>query len=75
MPYSLERFIRIYDDKSGEYWEIRPDSDGLGCVEIRYNANQRIEDKSEIMLTVTPELAQLVANAMITTAGHIKKPG
>lgn len=35
--YSVETFMRIYEDDHGWFYEIRPDADGLGCVEVRYS--------------------------------------
>ena len=35
MNYTIEKHMRVYDNDSGEYIEIRPDGDGLGCVDIR----------------------------------------
>jgi hypothetical protein len=35
MKKSLEISARVYNDDTGEYIEVRPDSDGLGLFEIR----------------------------------------
>jgi hypothetical protein len=32
--YSIEHFVRVYDDKTGGYVQIGPDSDGLNLIEI-----------------------------------------
>jgi hypothetical protein len=33
--YSLERMIEVWNDESGDHWEIGNDRDSLGLVEIR----------------------------------------
>lgn len=42
--YSIEKLVRIYDNKEGDYYEVGPDSDGLGMLEIRkYTSTGEIE--------------------------------
>jgi hypothetical protein len=36
MGISLEKHLRIYNDDCGSYIEIRPDSDGLGLLELNH---------------------------------------
>jgi hypothetical protein len=66
--YTLENFYRVYDDKTGFYWEIRPDSDGLGLVEIAYYEENRVFKKDIIM---PPAVAFLVAEAVMKVANSL----
>ncbi len=63
MPYSKENLFCVYDDKSGDYIEIRPDADALGLVEIKSMIYVR-NNLEEGRMTFTPEQALLVAEAM-----------
>ena len=46
--YSTEHIIQIWDDKSGEKWEVGPDRDGLDLVEVRYEDSD--SHKKEIIM-------------------------
>jgi hypothetical protein len=34
MGYSIEVIMRVYDDNTGDYFQISQDSDGLGLVQL-----------------------------------------
>lgn len=58
--YSLEHFMRAYDDKSGDYVQVSEDGDGLGLVQLL------VVDfgKEYARFTMPPEQASLVATAI-----------
>jgi hypothetical protein len=68
--YSLENFCRVYDDTHGCYYEIRPDTDGLDCVEVTYHDGG---PKGDVLrcFTVPPEMARLLAEAIAKVAGSL----
>ena len=70
--YSLEQFYRVYDDSCGAFYEVRPDSDGLDCVEVTYNGGVG-DEKTDRCFTVPPEMAALIAEALVKVAQSIKR--
>lgn len=34
MSHSLEVFMRVYDDDTGDYYQIGPDGDGLDLIQL-----------------------------------------
>lgn len=62
--YTTELIRKIYDDDSGEYTRIAPDSDGLGLVEMSCSATD-----DRIVFTI--EEARLVAAALIACAAEL----
>lgn len=70
--YSLECLFlyRVYDDNNGCYWEIRPDTEGFGCVQVTYYENGMATANQQLM--APPEAALLIAKAMIKVAEHYK---
>lgn len=48
--YSIERLIRVYDDDTGSYIQIAPDSDGLDLVEIRQVTAKGVVERDMVML-------------------------
>ena len=34
--FSIETYVRIYDNDHGTYYEIGPDADSLGMITLRY---------------------------------------
>lgn len=69
MSHSYERSIRIYDNDTGNYVEVAPDSDGLGLVQI----NQPLSKTDISSITITIEEAHLLAKALIEVAGSINE--
>lgn len=67
--YTLETFMRVYDDTNGCYYEIRADADALGLVELRYAEDGDAQSKS--LTAMPPEMARLVAQAMLKIADSI----
>jgi hypothetical protein len=47
--FSVEKFLRIYNDETGDYVEVREDRDSLGLVEIVQGTN---------VITMTTEQAR-----------------
>lgn len=44
--YSVERPLQVWNDKSGDRYEIGPDRDGLDLIEIRvYSADGKVLDR------------------------------
>lgn len=71
MKFTLEILREVWDDESGDHIEIGPDRDGLGCIEIRYkDKNGKIEER----MTFHPEMARLVAQAVLKCADELGTP-
>lgn len=66
--YSLETLYRVYDDKTGFYWEVRPDADGLDLVEIAYYEEDRVFKD----IIIPPAAARLVAEAILKLADNLE---
>ena len=66
MPYSLETIKRIYDDTTGDYLEIGPDSDALDLVEIRAVHTNPLDNRPEITqrIVIHPDSLDLVIEAL-----------
>jgi hypothetical protein len=65
MAYSMESVTYIYNDETGDKVYVGPDGDGLGLVEIRSSAYERVEAR----IAFTPEQAVLVAKAILDLYG------
>lgn len=59
--FSKERLIRIWNDKTGTFIQVAPDSDGLDLVTISSHASTA---KAELAITMTKEEALFVAEAI-----------
>ena len=59
--YVTEHIIRIHTP-DGEFYEIGPDSDGLGCVEVRYHNGTEYQLNCNVI--VPPALALKLAAAI-----------
>ena len=59
--YTIENHVRIYDDKNGDFIQVKPDADGLGLVEISRSCDGKMENN----ICVSPEEALLLAKAII----------
>ena len=66
--FSVEEIAvsRITSEDDGWFFEVRPDEDALGCVEVKYFANESSEPRTQIMCS--PACARLIAKAMIRVA-------
>lgn len=49
MSHSLEVFMRIYDDDTGDYYQIGPDGDGLDLVQLSAHQKGGEEYSSFVM--------------------------
>jgi hypothetical protein len=68
--FEVELVTKIWDNTGGTRFEICPDADGLGCVEIRFvNEDGKICDR----MTFPPEIAQAMADAILLCAKQLKE--
>ena len=71
MNFTLQTVREIWGDETIETgWEVGPDRDGLGCVEIRYR-----EGGTKILqqMTFPPEAAKLIGQALIACAEEMER--
>ncbi len=57
-------------DAATYHWEVGPDRDGLGCVEIRLREDSKIKER----ITVPPDVALLISKALFAAATEAKEP-
>lgn len=67
MKITVEPSFRVYNDEDGDYYEVRPDADGLGCVEVVYNAGGP-NDKDQAPGPMSPEMAVAVSDCIVKIA-------
>lgn len=71
MAYEMELTHRIYSD-NGYVFEVRPDPDGLGLIEVRY-----FEDSASTLprqaITLTEESIPLIIKALQVQLTQIKE--
>jgi hypothetical protein len=48
--FTDETFVRIYNDKTGEYWQLGPDRDSLGLCEIGFYTAGILKPESYLVL-------------------------
>lgn len=65
--FTLETHMRIYNDNTGDYLEVRPDTDGLDLIEI----NGFVSGEKTGGLTMHPAEALLVAEALVKLASSL----
>ena len=71
MKYSTETVFKVWNDDTGDNWEIAEDSDGLGLVEIRErDAKNAITGR----LTMEADAAKLLAKQLTEYLQQIKTP-
>jgi hypothetical protein len=63
-PHSIERFIRIYNDDTGDYFQVGPDSDGLELVELQDSSAPNLR------FAMPQYMAVLVAKAILELYGE-----
>ena len=63
------REVWVENEPDYEYFEIGPDRDGLGCVEIRMKERKKDEIVERMM--IAPEIARHIAEAMIKCANEL----
>lgn len=61
MQTTTKTIRRITNDTDESYYEVSPDRDGLGCVEVTYYDS---EGKACEHMTYPPEIAKEIAKAM-----------
>ena len=64
--YSVEAFVRIFDDESGTYFQAGPDRDGLDLCEI--SANEGDQSKPTHYVVMPWAAAVLLAEAVLRLA-------
>lgn len=64
MSNSLEVFRRVYDNASGDFYQVRPDSDGLGLIEVSVSTGDEY-------FRFTVEEARLIAKAIALCAEEV----
>lgn len=69
--YSVERYIKIHNDEDGWFYQVGPDRDGLGCVEILYCEDGKTLESIDSLM-VEPELAVHLASAIEEVALKLK---
>ncbi len=70
-PYETEVFRRVYNNEYGCYYQIGPDADSIGCVEVRYIV-EKGKMHPEQMPMCSPECAVLIGQAMIDCAKELQ---
>lgn len=71
--YTIELHWRVYDDKTGEYFCVRPDPDGLDLVEISFQSNTKDNSGSVSLPYMYPGCARAVAEALLRVADQIEE--
>ena len=70
MKFEMETLREIWNDMDKSHYEIGPDRDGLGCVEIRYlDENKKIAER----MTFPPEMAIVLSDALQQCARELKE--
>lgn len=64
--YSMDIIRAIYNDKTGECFEVRPDRDALGLVEITYKCDNVVK-----ALDFTTEQGRLIAKAILACCDEL----
>ena len=70
MKVSLETVREVWNDEDGEHWEVGPDRDDLGCVEIRfYDQDNKIGERMMFSL----EAAAAIGGAILECVNELAK--
>lgn len=70
MAYEMELIHRVYSN-DGFYYELRPDPDGLGIVELRYFED--VDDKEpKQSITLTSESISLIIKGLTVQLAQIQ---
>lgn len=76
MKFITDTIRNIYVDElehgDNSYISVREDPDGLGCIEVSYRESDKPVHNSA-RLTMTPEQAVAVANAILLQAAELLK--
>ncbi|MFA5436472.1 MAG: hypothetical protein WC372_10590 [Candidatus Neomarinimicrobiota bacterium] len=74
MSYTLEFIMRVYDDSTGEYYQISQDPDGLDLVELSSHEKGGEEYTSFVMtLDAADKFQQALAEYIIRERGRLIK--
>jgi len=67
--HSVVLVTQVWDDSTGERYEIGEDGDGLGLCELRY-----VRDDGEIgaRFTIADDALEMVANALVAEVARRK---
>lgn len=67
--YSTEIQYKVWDVENQQFIQVAPDAAGFGCIEVAY-IKGGIVDRTD-RITMPPEMALLVAEAIKKVAEHI----
>lgn len=74
MGYSTEFFMRVYDDSTGEYYQISQDPDGLDLVELSHHEKTEVEYASFTMtLEAADKFQRALAEYIVRERGRLIK--
>jgi hypothetical protein len=69
--FTDETFVRIYDDKTGDYWQVGPDRDSLGLCEIGFYSGGTQKPENYL---VVPWAVALMMSRSIETLHNENQP-
>lgn len=72
MESELEMMFKIWVESEDYHYEVGPDSDGLGCIEIRYYEGIETTPKDRMMFD--PANARLLHRALGRLLDELEKP-
>lgn len=72
MSVRMERVIRVWT-QYGERFEVDEDGDGLGMLRLRFFTEKNKPSPDEVGITMTPEQAHTVAEALHELANDLEK--
>ena len=68
MKAEMEVLREIWNNEDKSHFEVGPDRDGLGCVEIRYSDEKGVIQERMAFL---PEMASLIGKALTLCADEL----
>lgn len=71
MAKTTEIVRRIWDDEEGVCFEVRPDQDGLGVIELHTPDDKSREYYGPVRFTMDKDMARQVGAALIAAADDV----
>jgi len=71
MKITTEIIRRVWDDEDGVYFEIRPDQDGLGVIELHTPDEKSQKYYGNVRFSMDKETARQVGAALIEAADDV----
>lgn len=68
MAKTTEILRRIWDDEEGVCFEVRPDQDGLGVIELHTTDDKSSEYYGQVRFTIDKDMARQIGAALIAAA-------